>query len=161
MAFLGLVLIGCDRITKDVAKKYLSGKESVSYLNDTVRLTYVENTGAFLSMGDDWSPTTSFWVFVVFPFVILVGLFIMIIKKRRTLSLWELVALLLIFSGGIGNLIDRIVYDRHVTDFLNVGIASLRTGIFNVADMYVTTGAIIMLLNAIKKRGPSTNKTPA
>jgi signal peptidase II len=112
-------------------------------------------------MGDDWSPTTSFWVFVVFPFVILVGLFIMIIKKRRTLSLWELVALLLIFSGGIGNLIDRIVYDRHVTDFLNVGIASLRTGIFNVADMYVTTGAIIMLLNAIKKRGPSTNETPA
>jgi signal peptidase II len=161
MICVSVVLIGCDQATKKLAKIHLIGKAPISYLQNTVRLVYVENTGAFLSMGDDWSSTTSFWVFTVFPLVILTGLFVVIIKKRTKLSLKELVALLLIFSGGIGNLIDRILYDRHVTDFLNVGIGSLRTGIFNVADMYVTAGAIMMLLTTFKKRSSAINQPPA
>jgi signal peptidase II len=55
-------------------------------------------------------------------------------------------SLALLFSGGIGNIIDRILFDRHVTDFLNIGLGTLRTGIFNVADICVTAGAIGMLL---------------
>jgi signal peptidase II len=51
----------------------------------------------------------------------------------------------MIFAGGLGNIIDRIAFDRHVTDFMNVGIGSLRTGIFNVADMCVTAGVIVLL----------------
>jgi signal peptidase II len=44
-------------------------------------------------------------------------------------------SLTLIFSGGISNLYDRVLNNDAVIDFLNVGIGSLRTGIFNVADM--------------------------
>lgn len=161
MICMSVVLIGCDQATKKLAKVHLSGKAPISYLQNTVRLVYVENTGAFLSMGDNWSPTTSFWVFTVFPLVMLAGLFVVIVKKRAKLSLQELAALLLIFCGGIGNFIDRVLYDRHVTDFLNVGIASLRTGIFNVADMYVTAGAIIILIHSFKKRGSGINQSPA
>ena len=47
--------------------------------------------------------------------------------------------LTLLIAGGLGNLIDRLVYG-YVTDFLNVGIGSLRTGIFNVADMAIMLG---------------------
>ena len=55
-------------------------------------------------------------------------------------------SLALLFSGGIGNIIDRILFDRHVTDFINLGFLNIRTGIFNVADMWVTAGAVGLLL---------------
>ena len=55
-------------------------------------------------------------------------------------------SLAMVFSGGIGNIFDRIVYDRHVTDFINMGIGNIRTGIFNVADICVTAGVIGLLI---------------
>jgi len=61
--------------------------------------------------------------------------------------------LALIFAGGVGNIIDRVLFDRHVPDFMNIGIHQLRTGIFKVADVYITAGALdLVLLSCIKKR---------
>ncbi|HXC20398.1 MAG TPA: signal peptidase II, partial [Steroidobacteraceae bacterium] len=60
---------------------------------------------------------------------------------------WRFIALALIAGGGISNLIDRLLYGGRVTDFLNVGIGSLRTGIFNVADMAILAGALLLILN--------------
>lgn len=60
------------------------------------------------------------------------------------------IALSLICGGGSGNLIDRILYDGHVIDFLNVGIGGLRTGIFNAADVAIMAGAFLILLSGIK-----------
>ncbi len=48
----------------------------------------------------------------------------------------------LIIAGGMGNIIDRIFNDRHVSDFMSIGINNIRTGIFNVADVCVTAGVI-------------------
>jgi signal peptidase II len=59
-------------------------------------------------------------------------------------------SLTLIFSGGISNLYDRVLNNGTVIDFLNVGIGSLRTGIFNVADM--TNMLSIFLLLFIKDK---------
>jgi signal peptidase II len=55
----------------------------------------------------------------------------------------------LVCAGGISNVIDRIAYDGSVVDFLNMGIGPLRTGIFNVADMAITTGAVLLALDAL------------
>ena len=52
------------------------------------------------------------------------------------------VSFVFILYGGIGNLIDRICNNGLVTDFINFGIGPIRTGIFNVADMAITSGAI-------------------
>jgi signal peptidase II len=54
----------------------------------------------------------------------------------------------LIASGGVGNWIDRLTNDGRVTDFLNLGIGSLRTGIFNVADMVLMAGVALFLLGS-------------
>jgi signal peptidase II len=51
----------------------------------------------------------------------------------------------LVAAGGISNLIDRLFYDGRVTDFLNVGIGSFRIGIFNVADMAILAGALLLI----------------
>jgi signal peptidase II len=138
--------ISCDRITKNIAKEELKNKEPYSYLHDTVRLEYVENTGAALSLGDDLPAKASFWLLSIVPLVFLLGVLGYTLKNARHMHSMKVFSLALLFSGGIGNIIDRILFDRHVTDFLNIGLGTLRTGIFNVADICVTAGAIGMLL---------------
>jgi signal peptidase II len=61
------------------------------------------------------------------------------------------VALSLICGGGCGNLIDRIAHGGYVIDFLNVGVGGLRTGIFNIADMAIMAGALLMVLPSAKR----------
>lgn len=143
---LSLVFIGCDRFTKDIAKERLMDKEPQSYFHDTFRLQYVENTGAALSLGDSIPQPYNFWLLSILPLIFLLVLFAYAIKKADEISPVKLFFLSMIFSGGIGNIIDRIAYDRHVADFMNMGIQNLRTGIFNFADVCVTFGVIGLLI---------------
>jgi signal peptidase II len=57
---------------------------------------------------------------------------------------------------GIGNLIDRLFNNGFAIDFMNLGIGSLRTGIFNVADVFVITGAAIFMLSSLKDQTKTT-----
>lgn len=146
LVFCAFGFIGCDQVTKGLAKEHLMGGESVSYFHDTFRLVYVENTGAFLGLGSDLPPAVSFWVFAILPLMLLASFALYIFYKSKELAFSKLFILTMIISGGLGNVIDRILYDRHVTDFMNMGIGSFRTGIFNVADVYITFGSIVLLL---------------
>jgi signal peptidase II len=60
------------------------------------------------------------------------------------------IALSLIAGGGFSNLVDRMVYGGHVVDFLNIGYGSLRTGIFNIADVAIMVGATILIVRSQK-----------
>ena len=149
------VFIGCDRVTKDLAKEHLLNKETVSFFHDTFRLEYVENTGAALNLGDHLPKKTSFWLLSMLPLTFLLILFAYAIKNVNDMSFPKMFSLALIIAGGLGNITDRILFDRHVVDFMNVGIQNLRTGIFNFADVCVTSGAImIILLYRVKKNKP-------
>ena len=141
-----IVLIGCDQVTKHIAKEHLMFHAPITYLHNTVILEYAENTGAALSLGENLSKTMSFWVFSVVPLLCLIALFIYVVRKIDGFSRLKMYSFALILAGGLGNIIDRIWHDRHVTDFMNVGIGSLRTGIFNVADMCVTAGVIGLVI---------------
>ena len=143
--------IGCDKATKNLAKTHLMGKEPISFLQNTFRLEYAENTGAFLSFGADWPKTIGFWAFGVLPFILLSALFVYAINKLKQRTFLDMLPIAFIFSGGIGNISDRIVYDRHVVDFMNLGISGIRTGIFNFADVYVLTGIILIFYARYKK----------
>ena len=150
--FAAVVFIGCDRITKNLAKEHLMYRAPISYFHNTVRLEYVENTGAALSLGDQLSKPVSFWLLSIVPLVFLVILFVYTIRNAQVFSTLRMFALSLIIAGGLGNIIDRLLYDRHVTDFMNLGISNLRTGIFNVADMCVTAGMIVFLISYKEKK---------
>ena len=141
-----IVLLGGDRITKQLAKEHLMFQPPRTYFHDTFIFEYVENTGAALSFGDDLSKTTSFWLLSMAPLAVMLALFVYVIRQINNFSLFKLFAFNLVIAGGLGNVIDRIVYDRHVTDFMNLGIGSLRTGIFNVADVYITAGVIALFI---------------
>jgi signal peptidase II len=143
---LSLSLVSWDKVTKDLAKAHLRDKPAQSYLDDTFRLEYVENTGAAMSMADDLSPRTSFWLLSVLPLAILFGLFAYVIRHIQEIRTSRMIGLCLIFAGGIGNIMDRLVFDRHVTDFMNIGILNVRTGVFNFADLWITAGVVSLLI---------------
>jgi signal peptidase II len=73
-----------------------------------------------------------------------------------------LLGVALFVAGGASNLVDRIAYGM-VIDFMNVGIGSLRTGIFNVADMAIMLGAGILVLESYRPApgGPTDAPTRA
>jgi signal peptidase II len=135
--FLGCV--GCDQLTKGVVRANLVLGEGTSYLGDTVRLTHVENPGAFLSLGETLPHDVRSGIFIVAVGLVSLGALLAALFVRN-LTRMQTMALALIASGGIGNWIDRLTHDGRVTDFLNVGVGSFRTGIFNVADMVLLAG---------------------
>ncbi len=140
------VFIGCDRVTKVIAKDNLVYGEPISYFHDTFRLQYVENTGAALSLGDNLPKGVSFWLLSMFPLAVLIGAFIYVITRLNKMNNLMLFSYSLIIAGGLGNIIDRIFYDRHVSDFMNIGIYNLRSGIFNVADICITVGVLALFI---------------
>lgn len=145
-----LATIGCDRVTKQAAATILADMPDRSYLADTVRLTYAENLGGFLSVGAGLSVEHRMLVFTVATGLLLLGLTIAAIRGR-----WEGMRLLgaaLIVSGGASNWIDRVATGS-VIDFLNVGIGPLRTGIFNVADVAIVGGVGLVVLTAVRGIG--------
>ena len=75
------------------------------------------------------------------------------ILNATRLSRIQMLALALIFSGGLGNLTDRFLYDSRVPDFMILGSGNLRTGIFNVADVWITAG--VLVLSALALLGKS------
>jgi signal peptidase II len=85
-----------------------------------------------------------FTLFTAVAAVLLAGLVYASLFARR-LGPARFIALGLVAGGGISNLIDRLVYDGRVTDFLNIGIGSFRTGIFNLADMAILAGALLLI----------------
>lgn len=138
LAMLGT--IGCDRMTKHVASTVLSGTPSRSYLADTVWIGYVENPGGFLSLGAGLPPLARTIIFTGVTGLMLVGL--AVVAVRRRLTGWPALGLALFVAGGASNWIDRVIHGS-VVDFLNIGIGSLRTGVFNVADVAIMLGALI------------------
>ncbi len=147
-----IVLIALDQLTKQVAKAYLENTPPITMLNDMVRLLYIENTGAFLSLGDNLGKIPGLIFLTLLPLILLGFLLFELNRRKESITKAELIVFALIFAGGAGNMIDRILNDRSVIDFMNVGIGNLRTGIFNVADMYIMAGAIWMLLLYFKKK---------
>lgn len=143
-----LATVGLDRITKVIARDRLESAPPISLFGGIVRLDYVENPGAFLGLGSGLSETTRFWIFSVLVGGFLIGLFLYVLINRR-LSVIEVAAFSLILGGGLGNLIDRVLYD-YVIDFLVVGIGRLRTGVFNVADLAITAGVGLLFLRQIR-----------
>ena len=150
-----LVLVGCDQATKVYAVKNLKGQPPQSYLADTLRIVYVENPGAFLGMGGDLDPKIKYWVLTL-PTALILLWVIAFVFTSRTIDRWTFIALAMIVAGGIGNSIDRFRLGGLVIDFLNIGFGQQvwqRTGIFNVADMAITAG-FLMLLPYVFKAEP-------
>ena len=142
-----------DQATKYYAFEHLQYEQMKSYLGDMFRIRYATNTGAFHGLGDSLPENVRFWLFNVFTSVVIFGIFAYVLAASRMKKL-ESIAFALLVSGGIGNLIDRIIRNGYVVDFMNMGIGKLRTGIFNVADMAIMAGIFLLLTYKLFESDP-------
>ncbi len=107
-------------------------------------LQYTENAGAFLNLGSSLPAQARFWILCVLTGSAVAGMLVFILINR-SLRPSFVAGLSLIIGGGFGNLMDRIFNNGAVIDFMNIGVGSLRTGIFNIADVAITTGALTLI----------------
>jgi signal peptidase II len=146
--------VGCDQVTKQLAISRLKGHAARSFCGDLVRLDYAENPGAFLGLGGQMPGPARWAVLVVVNGAVAACVAGMLLARRR-ISVLSFAACALLLAGAIGNLIDRLRFDGRVVDFLNLGVGPLRTGIFNVADMAIMAGALLLVLGSLTGPDPS------
>ena len=146
-----LSCVGCDQATKYAAANFLSSRSVISLSGDAVWLVYATNTGVFLSLGSSWSEQTKFWAFTIGVSVVLTLVLFYLLRAPRLSSL-SLIAASLVVGGGMSNLIDRLLHEGAVIDFISLGIGDLRTGIFNLADLAIALGTVLLIGSGLRRR---------
>ena len=131
-----IVLTVADQLTKYVAVATVKADGPVEFLFGLFQFRYVENTGAAFS---SFSNNTT--VLSVLTAFILAGCLILLLSKKLK-SKFMNVCLVLVISGGLGNLIDRIS-NGYVVDFIEPLFIDF--AVFNFADCCITVGAILMI----------------
>lgn len=156
--FFGIVtgVLVLDISTKLLVQRHLHLYQQIDIIGEYVRLTYIYNPGAAfgISMGEH-----SRLIFLVLSVVALVALLAMywytpIADRVRLLSI------ALICGGALGNLFDRVRQESGVVDFLDVGVGDIRWPVFNIADIAVTTGAIVLALSLWREEQEPDDGTP-
>jgi signal peptidase II len=147
-----LACVGLDQTIKSIAQQTLSTRPPQEFFGGLFRLEYAENSGAFLSLGAAMSEEVRFWVFTVFVTLLLVALVVFVLRMSGHTPLLVVIAIALIVGGGVSNLIDRILNEGWVVDFMQLKVGPLHTGIFNVADVAIMAGLALMLLVAFRDR---------
>ncbi len=145
-------LVYLDQITKIWAVSELEGKGTIQVLGDFFIYHFARNRGAFLSLGNNLPDFVWYFGMVILPVAALLGFTIYVVMKHpENLKLWVL--WILVTAGGAGNLVDRILSGA-VVDFMNLGIGPIRSGIFNVADLYIVFAVIFVLFWSPFKKTP-------
>ncbi|MDQ0641566.1 signal peptidase II [Pedobacter sp. W3I1] len=139
---------GCDQISKKIVRTEISDYEHISIIKDRFTLTKVENSGAFLSLGDNMPYIFRLIILTGLPLLFLgYGLYFLFAKRNLPISMQ--IALCFLIGGGIGNLYDRIVHGS-VTDFMHMDFYIFQTGVFNFADISIMIGVGILLFQSIR-----------
>ncbi len=150
LLFLIALNVGCDQVSKIIVRQKVDYNENISIIKDRIILTKVENTGAFLSMGDELPAIVRFTLLSLFPIVVLgFGLYYLFANAKLPLGIQLGICFLL--GGGIGNIYDRLKFGS-VTDFLHIDFGLFRTGVFNFADVSIMIGIGILLVQSFKKK---------
>ncbi|MDG1728832.1 MAG: signal peptidase II [Algibacter sp.] len=152
-----VLTIAVDQISKVlvrdniILRTEINPGERIPLIGDAFVLMHVENTGAFLGMGSELNETLRIILLLILPILVL-GFVLRHIFKDKSLDNWSLFAFASIIGGGIANVFDRIVFGK-VTDFLFIDLGGVfRTGIFNLADLSVTSGMIILVFMSFNKK---------
>jgi signal peptidase II len=140
-----------DQLSKTLIRNNVDQYSEVKLIGEYFILTNVENSGAFLGMGSDFSPFIKTIFLLILPVIVLICIIVYVYRDKQIDKI-SLIGFCLIIGGGIANIYDRILYGS-VTDFLFIDLGGIfKTGIFNIADLSVTTGMILILLMSFRSK---------
>ena len=131
-----------DRITKILAEGALGSGRIISVIGETARFSLVHNRGAAFGIN---LGSASRWVFLGIA-IVAVPVLYKLWQQAPLNDRMRQYALGFVAGGAVGNGIDRVLSARGVTDFIDVGLASVRWPTFNVADIAVSCGAVVLAL---------------
>ena len=134
---VAVLLIIIDQVAKALARTFLAGGFAVGFIPHIIDFVYVENRGAAFGIMQDTR-----MLLIIMTLIIITALFIYIIKTKQRHPLF-LFSSMLIIAGGIGNLIDRIIFG-YVTDFIHFMFFDFPC--FNIADICVCIGAVLIVI---------------
>jgi signal peptidase II len=152
--FFSLIIIVFDQISKLMIKSRFNLHESYQVFGNMLHFTYVQNPG--IAFGIHFGTT---WFYALFAGIASLFLLFYIYRMRRSRFAFRL-ALAFILGGAIGNLIDRFAHGE-VIDFIEIGFATWRWPfIFNVADIAVSIGIVILIVLAITEKEETESLPP-
>lgn len=158
LAAVAAIVVAGDVLTKQVALASLPAVGMpVEVLGEAVRFTLAFNKGAAFGMHvGGWSRV----IFSVIAFG-MVGALWVVAGRLHAPATRMVIAMGLVSGGAIGNLIDRLRWDRGVVDFVDIGMDAWRFWTFNLADSAITVGAILLLLPGTEPRPAAVAEAPA
>lgn len=136
-------IVTVDQVTKYIVQQTLPLYQPLEVWGDVFRLTYIYNPGA--AFGLHVGPLSRY-IFLALTVACVVVLYVWF-KSTPVADRLRLMAIALVTAGAIGNFIDRLRSSRGVIDFLDFGFGDLRWPVFNVADIGVTVGALLLAVS--------------
>jgi len=137
MLIVGIILL--DQISKIAVRSFMTEGQSISVIKGFFSITYIENRGVAFGLLSKHE-----WVVIALQLIVVIVVLILFLKMRGKSRLFDF-ALAIILAGGIGNIIDRLIKGS-VTDMLSF---SIFPPVFNVADIGVTVGCALIILDLI------------
>jgi signal peptidase II len=158
LAAVFLVLVataGCDQATKQLARSQLNQFSSAAFPGGFLEFTLAENPGAFLSLGatlPDAARSSVLTLGVGLGLTVLLAYLV----ASSSLQWLSFLGLALAWAGGMSNLVDRFCRHGLVTDFILLRAGPLHTGVFNLADLAIVCGIILLLVSRQRRAGHKT-----
>lgn len=146
------LILGTDRAVKALIPRFLEIHQSISVIPGFFRITYLKNTGGAFGILSGWdSPLRQ--AFFVFASATALGLLFFLYRQAVKDNMRYLrLSFVLIAGGAMGNLYDRITTGE-VVDFLDFFIGRYHWPAFNVADMAISAGAVILVWSYLTGQG--------
>lgn len=141
-----IIIVVIISLLLDIGSKFLVSRifilnESKTIIDNFLNITYVRNTGAAWSILDN-----NTWIVTVISLLIIIGIIYYVYRNRVSKKILK-IGYGFILGGAIGNFIDRIVYG-YVIDFIDIDIFGWNYPIFNLADMFIVVGVILVMIDA-------------
>ena len=148
MVIVIVTFIGCDQATKTIASRTLAPSRPIVLIDRFLHLEYTENSGAMLGVGSELPGNVRFWLLRVFAGCALFAILAFTVLDK-SLNITDILSLSLVLGGGLGNLADRLFKGGIVVDFMIITLGSLKTAIFNFADLSIVTGLLLLALSHV------------
>ena len=153
LILISLIALVIDMLSKVLVKHFIFLGQRIKIIKNLFYITYVKNTGAAFSIFRNNT------LFLIILSIVIIGLLFYYLSKKIYLSKLENISYGLILGGAIGNLFDRIIYG-YVIDFIDIYIFKFDYPVFNIADMAIVIGVIILIIDLFRgeKNGDKSRK---
>ena len=137
-----IICLSLDLFTKFLIQNYLFLNQSIK-INQFFDVVYVQNYGVSFGI---LSGLVSHWILIIIAtLVVLLIIYLMQVSKKKS----EKLAYFIIIIGAISNILDRAM-NTFVVDFISMHYRNLYWPAFNLADIYITIGVIMLIISFFK-----------